>query len=66
MDLFKLPGHPVRTGQARRGRSAELSALSMSKGFPAKKYLSYCAPFNPAQSAGLAGHIPVTGVDGEI
>jgi hypothetical protein len=33
----KLRGHPVKTGQARRGRSAELTALSMSNGLPGEE-----------------------------
>src|SRR4030043_876049 len=72
--LMKLPGHPVRTGQARRGRSTDLSALSMSKGFPGTqwrtecepmKFHFYCAPLTPptclpqAGKAGLAGDLPV-------
>jgi hypothetical protein len=48
---MKLPAHPVRTGQARRG-------------FPEMKYHPYCAPSclpvgrNPAYKAGLSGHLP--------
>jgi hypothetical protein len=72
--LMKLPGHPVRTGQARRGRSTDLSALSMSKGLPGTqwrtecepmKFHFYCAPLTPptclpqAGKAGFAGHLPV-------
>jgi hypothetical protein len=32
--FMKLSSHPVRTGQARRGRPTELTALSMSNGLP--------------------------------
>ncbi len=31
---MKLRAHPVSTGQVRRGRSTELTALSMSNGLP--------------------------------
>jgi hypothetical protein len=43
--ILKLPAHPVRTGQARRG-------------FPKRKFRSY-VPLNPACKAGLAGHVSV-------
>jgi hypothetical protein len=50
-EIVKLPAHPVRTGQARRGRSTELSALSMSKGFPARITLFHIVPLDPAYPA---------------
>ncbi len=34
--VVKLLGHPVRTGQARRGRSTELTALSIPSGYNLK------------------------------
>jgi len=39
--IVKLPGHPVRTGQARRG-------------FPEKKFHFYCAPL-PRPQGGACG-----------
>ena len=48
---MKLPGHPVRTGQARWGRSTELTALSMSKGFPESNIILYFAPCPPTRRA---------------
>ena len=48
---MKLPGHPVRTGQARRGRSTELTALSMSNGLPGKVISFYIVPLDPAYPA---------------
>ena len=53
----KLPGHPVKTGQARRGRSVKLTALSMSNGLPGKA-VSFILPLDPAYKAGLVGHVP--------
>jgi len=48
---LKLPAHPVRTGQARRG-------------LPGKVISFYIVPLDPAYRqagrAGLAGHVPVT------
>jgi hypothetical protein len=50
---IEAPGHPVETGQARRSRSTELTALSMSNGLPGhevatdseqRKYRFNCAP----------------------
>jgi hypothetical protein len=34
---IETPGHPVSTGQARRGRSTVLTALSVSNGLPGKE-----------------------------
>ena len=51
-----------------RGRSTELTALSMSNGLPghasgeqnvSKGNFIHIAPLNPAYKAGLAGHAPV-------
>ena len=42
---MKLPGHPVRTGQARRG-------------FPGRKYRFNCAPWPRLSSFGGTGHLP--------
>jgi hypothetical protein len=41
---LKLPAHPVRTGQARRG-------------FPERKFRLYCAP--SCLLAGRKGYVPV-------
>jgi len=52
---LKLPAHPVKTGQARRGRSTELSALSMSKGFPGRKLSFILCPLTPSIPLGRDG-----------
>ena len=53
--LLKLPGHPVRTGQARRGRSTELTALSMSNGLPGNVISFYILPLAPPIPLGRDG-----------
>ena len=59
--LMKLPGHPVRTGQARRG----FPGTQWRTECEPMKFHFYCAPLTPptclpqAGKAGLAGHLPV-------
>jgi len=45
----KLPGHPVKTGQARRGRSTELTALSISNGLLGKEISFKFCPLTSLQ-----------------
>ena len=63
----EAPRPPVRTGQVRRGRSTELTALSMSNGLPGhasgEQNVSigsflHIVPFDPTYKAGFAGHVP--------
>ena len=58
MITSEAPGPPVRTGQARRGRSTELTALSISNGLPGNVISFHIVPLNSAIGAGLAGHVP--------
>jgi len=48
---MKLPGHPVMAGQAHRGRSTELTALSMLNGLPGNVISFYIVPLAPAYPA---------------
>ena len=57
---MKLAAYPVKTGQARRGLSAELTALSMSNGLPghasgeqnvSKGSFIHIVPLDPAYPA---------------
>jgi hypothetical protein len=54
----EAPRPSVRTGQARRGRSTELTALSMSNGLPGKVISLCIVPLDLAYKARLTGHVP--------
>jgi hypothetical protein len=51
----KLPGHPVRMGQARGGRSTEFPALSMSNGLPGIEISFILYPLTPPIPIGRDG-----------
>jgi hypothetical protein len=58
----KLPGHPVRTGQAGSG----FPGMQWREGCEQRKYRFNCAPSclpvgrDPAYKLGLGGHLPAT------
>src|SRR5512137_2380339 len=56
--VVKLPAHPVRTGQARRGRSTEFTTLSISNGLPVKEVSFTLYPVIGSCRLDPAGHVP--------
>ena len=60
---MKLTGHPVQTGQARRGRSTELTTLSMSNGLPGNGISFYIVPHGspvpPKREGALSGQMVI-------
>ena len=63
---MKLTGHPVQTGQARRGRSTELTALSMSNGLPGNGISFHIVPLPACRQAGTPPVYPAMGGTGRF